>query len=56
MKARYAKIGKRIRRARERLGLSQRDVAEQLSLSDVGYGAFERGDRQISIEYLFALS
>jgi transcriptional regulator with XRE-family HTH domain len=52
----YVNIGKRIRRAREHAGMSQQQVADQIGLSDVGYGAFERGTRQISLEYLFALS
>jgi len=52
----YEDIGKRLKHARDRAGLSQQKVADRIGLSDVGYGGFERADRQISIEYLFALS
>ncbi len=52
----YVKIGKRIQSARKEAGLSQQEVADQMKLSDVGYGMFERGARQISIEYLVDLS
>ncbi len=48
-------IGKRIRAARERLGLTQEDVAQALGLTPEGFGAFERGDRRIGIEYLLKL-
>jgi transcriptional regulator with XRE-family HTH domain len=50
------RIGQRIRAARERLGLTQEEVASQLKLSGVGYGGFERGDRQVSIDHLIALT
>ncbi len=56
MREPYLAIGKRLRQAREGLGLSQQEVGNLIGLSDVGYGAFERGDRQISIEHLLRLS
>jgi transcriptional regulator with XRE-family HTH domain len=43
--AELARLGTRLRALREDLGLSQREVAERLGLSDVGYGHFERGRR-----------
>lgn len=43
--AELARLGTRLRALREELGLSQREVAERLGLSDVGYGHFERGRR-----------
>lgn len=52
----YVAIGKRIRAARLKAGLTQQDVADQLKLTNVGFGAFERGDRQISVEYLVAIA
>jgi transcriptional regulator with XRE-family HTH domain len=43
--AELARLGARLRTLREDLGLSQREVADRLGLSDVGYGHFERGRR-----------
>ena len=50
-----SRIGKRIRAAREKMGLTQIEVAEKLGLSGVGYGAFERGDSLIGLDYLLRL-
>ena len=49
-------IGKKLKRAREDKGLSQEDVAKQIGLSKVGYGAFERGSNLIALNYLLELS
>lgn len=49
-------MGARLRAAREGRGLTQEEVAKQLGITAVGYGNFERGDRQIGLEYLEPLS
>lgn len=56
MGRRDREIGKKIRVAREAVGLSQRDVAEILQMSHVGFGDIERGKNQPSIDYLFDLA
>lgn len=56
MKNLNKQVGNRIRSAREDMRLSQRDVAERLGLSHVGYGDIERGKNQVGLEYLFKLS
>lgn len=48
-------IGRKLKEARREMEYSQEEVADQLGLSKVGYGAFERGDNLISIEYLLQL-
>ncbi|NLF01162.1 MAG: helix-turn-helix transcriptional regulator [Anaerolineales bacterium] len=48
-------MAQRIRQAREERGLSQADVGGALGLSNVGYGAFERGRTEIGLDYLMAL-
>lgn len=48
----FAERLKELRRAR---GLTQRDMARQFRLSDVGYGAWERGDTEPSIDNLMRL-
>ncbi len=54
--ARWLKdIGRRMRAARERAGLSQADVAKNLGLTTEGYGHFERGNRVIGFEYFLQL-
>lgn len=40
-----ARLGERLRAVREDGGLSQKDVATRLKISEVGYGHFERGRR-----------
>jgi transcriptional regulator with XRE-family HTH domain len=55
--SRYGKqIGKRIRSARVAAGLTQREVAEALKLSHVGFGDIERGKNEPSLQYLEHLS
>jgi transcriptional regulator with XRE-family HTH domain len=49
-------IGKKLKRAREGKGLSQEELAKQIGLSKVGYGAFERGSNLIALNYLLELS
>jgi transcriptional regulator with XRE-family HTH domain len=50
------RIGARLRQAREDKGLTQGDVARQLGLTDVGYGAYERGQRLIPVDCLVKLT
>ena len=46
------KIGKRIKEARERFGLTQAELAEQAGLTPAWISHFETDDRQPSIEKL----
>ncbi len=41
-----ARLGERLRALREDVGLSQKEVADKLGMTEVGYGHFERGRRQ----------
>jgi len=50
------RMGRRIRSAREDVGLTQEEVAGQLGMSSEGYGHFERGARQIGMDHLLRLS
>ena len=50
------KIGTRLRQAREDKGLTQEEVADLLGLTDVGYGAYERGQRLIPVDFLIKLT
>ena len=50
------KIGTRLRQAREDKGLTQEEVADLLGLTDVGYGAYERGQRLIPVDFLVKLT
>lgn len=49
-------IARRVRQAREKAGLSQREVAERLGLSEVGYGHYERLSQPFGIHQLYELS
>jgi transcriptional regulator with XRE-family HTH domain len=49
-------IARRMKIARERGGLSQREVGEAINMSGVNYGDMERGRVQINIEHLFKLA
>jgi len=51
-----AQIGKAARRAREKLNLSQADVAERMEKSQEFYGRLERGGTLPSVETLVQLS
>jgi transcriptional regulator with XRE-family HTH domain len=48
-------IGRKLKLAREEKGYSQQEMGDMLGLTRVGYGAFERGDNLISLEYLLQL-
>lgn len=43
-------IGDRLRNRRENLGLTQKQTAELLGISETYYGEIERGNRKLSIE------
>ncbi len=52
----FKEIGMRIRREREKLGLSREKFAEIVGLSTYYIGQIERGDRNMSIDTLFRIS
>lgn len=52
----YAKIGARIRRQRERVGLTQEQLGEACNLSSSFVGHIERGSRKLSVESLYKLA
>ncbi|MCL5996054.1 MAG: helix-turn-helix domain-containing protein [Chloroflexi bacterium] len=45
-------VGRRLREAREAVGLSQEQLGQRLSLSHVGYGDMERGRVLIGLDHL----
>ena len=51
----FKEISKKLRKARERAGLSQAEVAAKLELTPQGYGYYENGNRVIGLEYLLVL-
>lgn len=53
--SRLNKLAERLKELRKARGLTQRDMARQFRLSDVGYGAWERGDTEPSIENVIRL-
>ena len=48
----YNTIGRNIRAARQRAGLTQEALAEKLRISHLHFGRLERGERPISLELL----
>ena len=52
----YNVIGKHIRAARKRSGMTQEAVAEAIDMSAAHYGKVERGDRKINLDRLSQLS
>lgn len=48
--------GKRLRRARCRKGYTQEQVAGFLGITSVGYGSYERGDRDMSTLMLYRIA
>lgn len=48
----YSTIGRNIRQARQRAGLTQEALAERLKISHLHFGRLERGERPISLELL----
>ncbi len=52
----YQSIGIRIRREREKWGISREKFAEMVNLSAVYIGQIERGERKMSMDTLVAIS
>ncbi len=52
----YKEIGMRIRRQREKIGLTQEQLGESCDLSTSFIGHIERGSRKLSVESLYKLS
>lgn len=50
-----SKLPERLKEMRKAKGLTQRDMARRFRLSDVGYGAWERGDTEPSIDNIMRL-
>ena len=55
MSNRVSQLATRLKELRRARGLTQRDMAKQFRLSDVGYGAWERGDTEPSIDNVIRL-
>ena len=49
-------IGRRLKKCREDLGLSQEEVAERCGISKSYYGNIERGKRAMSLDTLLSIS
>lgn len=52
----YSEIGAKIRKQRERIGLTQEQLGEACGLSCSFIGHIERGSRKLSVESLCALA
>ena len=48
----YKVIGRNIRQARAKAGLTQEQTAERLKISQLHFGRLERGERPASLEQL----
>lgn len=51
----YKRLGKRIREERQRLHLTQAQLAEAVDISDTYMGAIERGERSLTLDTLVRL-
>lgn len=51
----YKRLGKRIREERQRLNLTQAELAEAIDISDTYMGAIERGERSLTLDTLVRL-
>lgn len=51
----YKRLGKRIREERQRLNLTQAQLAEAIDISDTYMGAIERGERSLTLDTLVRL-
>ena len=51
----YKKLGQRIREERQRLNLTQAQLAESIDISDTYMGAIERGERSLTLDTLVRL-
>ena len=49
------KLAERLKELRRAKGITQRDMARRFRLSDIGYGAWERGDTEPSIDNIMRL-
>ena len=49
------KLAERLKELRRAKGITQREMARHFRLSDVGYGAWERGDTEPSIDNVIRL-
>lgn len=52
----YAEIGKRVRRARTKLGLTQKSLSEVIDLSRTSIANIERGEQRFMVHSLFELA
>ena len=52
----YKRLGKRIREERQRLNLTQAQLAEEINISDTYMGAIERGERSLTLDTLVRLA
>lgn len=50
------RFGERLKAARERAGLTQKDLAKKLNLTAAGYAFYERGERELTILALTRLA
>lgn len=51
----YKRLGRRIREERQRLHLTQAQLAEAIDISDTYMGAIERGERSLTLDTLVRL-
>ncbi len=51
----YKRLGKRIREERQRLNLTQAQLAESIDISDTYMGAIERGELSLTLDTLVRL-
>ncbi|MCF0247822.1 MAG: helix-turn-helix transcriptional regulator [Synergistes sp.] len=51
----YKHLGRKIRKERKKLNLTQGRLAEEIDVSDTYIGAIERGERGLSLETLLRL-
>jgi transcriptional regulator with XRE-family HTH domain len=51
----YKRLGERIREERQRLHLTQADLAEAIDISDTYMGAIERGERSLTLNTIVRL-
>ena len=51
----YKRLGKRILEERQRLNLTQAQLAEDIDISDTYMGAIERGERSLTLDTLVKL-
>ena len=51
----YKRLGKGIREERQRLNLTQAQLAEDIDISDTYMGAIERGERSLTLDTLVKL-